>query len=80
MLALTVFNKWCFDVLYPTHRTVLMFYPLIAMVLVGFVNAVITKHKIKAIISYSVGVCYYHSFFNECKFHKTFDYWQQDRY
>lgn len=77
MLALTVFNKWFLDVLYPTHRTVLMFYPLIAMILLGFVNAVITKHKIKAVISYSVGVCFIIHFLMNVSLHYCFDYWQQ---
>ena len=77
MLLLTVFNKWFLGVLYPTHRTVLMFYPLIAMVLVGFVNAVITKHKMKAIISYSVGVCFTIHFLMNVSLHYCFDYWQQ---
>ena len=77
MLALTVFNKWFLDVLYPTHRTVLMFYPLIAMVLIGFVNFVITKQNIKAIISYSIGACFAVHFFMNVSLHYFFDYWQQ---
>jgi hypothetical protein len=77
MLLLTVFNKWFLDVLYPTHRTILMFYPLIAMVLVGFINAVVTKQKIKAIVAYTItGLLTLH-FLTTISLHKTFDYWQQ---
>lgn len=39
MFALVIFNKWVFNVLYPTDRTALMFYPLMAFVLLGFMQA-----------------------------------------
>jgi len=45
IFSLMVFNKWCFGVLYPTYRTCLMFYPLIAAVLVGFVSSIKTIKK-----------------------------------
>lgn len=77
MLGLTVFNKWCLGVLYPTHRTALMFYPLIAMVLVGFVNAVLTKQKIKAVISYLIALCLAIHFMMNVSLNYCFDYWQQ---
>ncbi len=77
MLVLMVFNKLCLGVLYPTHRTVLMFYPLIAMVFVGFINAVITKQNIKAIISYSIGTCFTIHFLMNVSLRYCFDYWQQ---
>ncbi len=77
MLALTVFNKWCFDVLYPTYRTAFMFYPLIAMVLAGFIYTVSIKQKIKAIAVYTIsGVLTFH-FIMTISLHKSFDYWQQ---
>ena len=44
MLGLTVFNKWCFGVLYPTDRTALLFYPLIALVIVEFARTTLNKH------------------------------------
>lgn len=77
MLGLTVFNKWCFDVLYPTYRTAFMFYPLIAMVLVGFMNAVLTKPKLKAITTYSISALLVIHFLTTISLHKSFDYWQQ---
>lgn len=77
MLALTVFNKWCLGVLYPTHRTVFMFYPLIAMVLVGFVNAVLIKQKIKIVVAYTISALFFIHFLMNISLHKSFDYWQQ---
>lgn len=77
MLGLTVFNKWCFDVLYPTYRTTFMFYPIIAMVLVGFMNAVLTKPKLKAIVTYAVSALLAIHFLTTISLHKSFDYWQQ---
>jgi hypothetical protein len=38
MFLLTVFNKWIFNILYPTERTALMFYPLFALILSGFMK------------------------------------------
>lgn len=77
MFVLTVFNKWCFDVLYPTYRTAFMFYPLIAMVLVGFVNVIFTKPKVKAFISYAISLLLAIHFIMNLSLHKSFDYWQQ---
>lgn len=77
MLGLTIFNKWCFDVLYPTYRTTFMFYPVIAMVLVGFMNTVLTKPKLKAIVTYSISTLLAIHFFTTISLHKSFDYWQQ---
>lgn len=77
MLALTVFNKWCFGVLYPTYRTAFMFYPIIAMVLVGFVNAILTKQKVKTIVTYSISALVFFHFLTAISLHKSFDYWQQ---
>ncbi|MBA4241470.1 MAG: hypothetical protein C0448_12145 [Sphingobacteriaceae bacterium] len=77
MLSLTIFNRWCFDVLYPTYRTAFMFYPVIAMVLVGFMNAVLTKPKLKAIVTYAVSALLAIHFLTTISLHKSFDYWQQ---
>lgn len=77
MLSLTIFNKWCFDVLYPTYRTTFMFYPLIAMVLVGFMNAVLTKQKVKSIVTYTISALLTVHFFTTISLYKSFDYWQQ---
>lgn len=77
MLSLTIFNKWCLGVLYPTYRTAFMFYPLIAMVLVGFMNAVLTKQKVKAIVTYTISALLTVHFLTTISLHKSFDYWQQ---
>jgi hypothetical protein len=77
MIILTVFNKWFLEVLYPTHRTVLMFYPIIAMVIVGFFSTLLVTQKIKTIVAYTMsGILGLHFFMN-ISLHKTFDYWQQ---
>ena len=78
MFALTIFNKWCFDVLYPTYRTCLMLYPLIALVLVGFVSSIVTQKKIKAITLYAMSAIIALHFITTINFSKTFDYYQQE--
>ncbi len=50
MLGLTVLNKWCFGVLYPTDRTALMFYPLIAVVIVEFTRSALSKSTFTNVI------------------------------
>lgn len=47
MLFLVVFNNWVFHVLYPTERTALMFYPLIVIVIVLFLNYISIKTLFK---------------------------------
>ena len=54
MFFLTVFNRWCFDVLYPTERTALMFYPLSIIVVVQFFNRVLMKSLLKKILVYII--------------------------
>jgi hypothetical protein len=78
MFALMVINKWCFDVLYPTYRTCLMHYPLIALVLVGFVSSIVTTKKIKAVILYVFSAIIAIHFITTINFSKTFDYYQQE--
>lgn len=77
MIAFCVFNKWFFGVLYPTYRTALMFYPLIALVLVGFVNSLLPKQKMKAIVLYSLSIVIALHFIMCMSLRKSFDYWQQ---
>lgn len=77
MLVLLVFNKWCFGVLYPNYRTTLMFYPLIALIIVGFVSSVITKSKIKTVIVYTLSFMLLCNFVMSISLTKTFDYNQQ---
>lgn len=78
MFALCVFNRWTFDVLYPTYRTALMFYPLITLVLVGFVNSIFTKEKIKRLLLFPLSTLILVHFLMNMSLHKSFDYWQQD--
>jgi hypothetical protein len=78
MFALMILNKWCFDVLYPTYRTCLMLYPLIALVLVGFVNSIVTKKMIKPIVLYTFSVLIAIHFITTINFSKTYDYYQQE--
>jgi hypothetical protein len=56
MLFLAVFNKWSFNVLYPTERTALMYYPLMCIVVVQFFNSVQIKSIFKKIIVYAISV------------------------
>lgn len=77
MLVLVVINKWCFGVLYPNYRTTLMFYPLIALIIVGFVSSVIMKSKIKTVIIYIYSFMLTGNFVMSISLTKTFDYSQQ---
>lgn len=77
MIGTTVFNRWCFGVLYPTYRTTLMFYPLVTLISVGFVSTVITAKKIKAVIPYIVSLPICIHFITTLNLHTTFDYYQQ---
>jgi hypothetical protein len=56
MLLLTVFNKWCFHVLYPIERTGLMFYPLMSIVVVQFFDSIQLKIIFKKLILYFISV------------------------
>ncbi|MES2761217.1 MAG: hypothetical protein V4677_03380 [Bacteroidota bacterium] len=78
MLGLCVFNKWCFDVLYPTYRTTLMFYPLIALVIVGFFSTIITYKKTKAALFYGISISLFAHFVTTINTGRTFDYYQQE--
>lgn len=77
MLILTLVTKFFFGVLYPTYRTALMFYPLIAQVLVGFSNALLTKQKIRALVLYPLSIVIAVHFIMNMSLRKSFDYWQQ---
>lgn len=56
MLLLTIINKWCFHVLYPTDRTALMFYPLFALVIVGLIQNLSINNLFKKAGLYVVSV------------------------
>ena len=78
MFMLMVINKWFFDVLYPTYRTCLMLYPLMALVLVGFVSSIKLKGKIKPIALYFFTFTVAFHFITTINVSKTFDYYQQE--
>ncbi|MBC7695396.1 MAG: hypothetical protein H7141_08135 [Burkholderiales bacterium] len=50
MFLFCLINKWCFNVLYPNERTTLMFYPLMAIVLVGLLHHVFNYFILKKIM------------------------------
>jgi hypothetical protein len=52
MFLFCVINKWCFGVLYPNDRATLMFYPLMAIVLVGLLHHIFTYFVFERIITY----------------------------
>jgi hypothetical protein len=77
MLVLLVFNKWCFGILYPTYRTALLFYPLISLIVIGFMSSIIRYKKIKTLILYMFSFILAGNFIMSCSFTKTFDYSEQ---
>ncbi len=77
MLVLTLFTKLCFGVLYPTYRTALMFYPLIALVLVGFFNSILTNLKVRQLLLLPISALIAFHFLMNMSLTKSFDYWQQ---
>lgn len=56
MLFLVVFNNWVFHVLYPTERTALMFYPLMIVTIVLFLNYISMKAMLKKGILYLISL------------------------
>ena len=56
MLFLVAFNHWMFHVLYPTERTALMFYPLMVVVGILFLNYFSIKSIFKKIIFYFLSI------------------------
>lgn len=77
IMVLLFINKWSFDVLYPTYRTTLLFYPLIALVIIGFISSIITKKKIKAILLYACSALFFIHFITTINLNRSFDYSQQ---
>lgn len=56
MLFLVVFNHWVFHVLYPTERTALMFYPLMVVTIVLFLNYISIKATLKKGMLYLISL------------------------
>ena len=77
MLSLTVINKLAFNVLYPTYRTTLMFYPLMAIISISFIETLSVRSILKQSILYSMsGLCIINFIFS-INFKSTFDYYEQ---
>lgn len=74
MLGLTVFNKCCFNVLYPTDRTALMFYPFIAIVLIEFIRYTSRRYSFLNILSILSGAVLFINFLVSINFKKGIDH------
>jgi hypothetical protein len=74
MLALTVFNKWCFGTLYPTDRTALLFYPLIAIVIVEFVKCFLSRYSVVNIFMILLGLALFINFLFTINLKKGMDH------
>ncbi len=77
IIILLVFNKWCLGVLYPTFRTALLFYPLIALITIGFLSSVFSNSKIKNGLIYVCSALLFLNFTLSFSLNKTFDYNEQ---
>lgn len=56
VLLFMVINNWCFHVLYPVERISLFFYPLMIVVLIGFVSCIYKTSSIKKCVMYVVSL------------------------
>ncbi len=74
MLFLVVFNHWCFHVLYPTERTALLFYPLMIIVLVYFINHVSIGKVFKQTIMMFCSSLLIFNFFKTAKLVSGYDH------
>lgn len=74
MLFLVVFNYWCFHVLYPTERTALLFYPLMIIVVVQFINHIPISKVLKKTILLLCGSLLFINFFKTAKLVGGYDH------
>jgi hypothetical protein len=77
ILFLLIFNKLLLGILYPTYRTALFFYPLIALVVIGFANFLISKSKIGVYVLYIFSIIIVINFMMSISLSKIFDYSEQ---
>lgn len=77
MIGLLLINKHFFHVLYPTYRTTLMFFPLIAVILTYFFNEVLKQIILKKVLLYGSGLLFLVNFIVSCNLYSTFDYPEQ---
>lgn len=77
MLAFTIINKLAFNVLYPIHRTTLMFYPLYAIILVSYLASLPFEKTILKLVSGLVSGMFLVNFFYHLNLKETVDYYKQ---
>jgi hypothetical protein len=77
MLLLLLVNKYFFHVLYPTYRTTLMFFPLMAIILTCFFNEILKSLLLKKIVLLSLSALFLVNFTLSLNLYSTFDYPEQ---
>jgi hypothetical protein len=77
MILLLLVNKHFFNVLYPTYRTTLMFFPLMAIMLTCFFSEVLKSLLLKKIILFSFSALFAANFVLSLNLYSTFDYPEQ---
>ncbi len=77
MLLLLLINKQFFNVLYPTYRTTLMFFPLMAIILSCFFNEIVKHITLKKIVLYGLSLLIIVNFAMSLNLRSTFDYPEQ---
>ncbi len=77
MMLLMLVNKYFFNVLYPTYRTTLMFFPLIAVILTCFLDKILSSMLIKRIVLFSLSALFISNFLLSLNLYSTFDYPEQ---
>ena len=77
IVGLLVFNKISFQTLYPTYRTTLFLYPLISLVLIGFLSFITLKVKWKSMVCYVFSGLLFVNFIFSMSYTKLFDYSEQ---
>lgn len=77
MIGLLIINKYFFGVLYPTYRTTLMFFPLVAIILSCFFNEALKQVMLKKIVLYGLSLLFLINFVFSVNLSSTFDYPEQ---
>lgn len=77
MYVLCIINRNVFKVLYPVDRTTLMFFPLMALVVVYFIQELMKLSKFVSITLVLVIVMMFVNFILSLNFETTYDYQQQ---
>lgn len=77
MLFFTIINKLLFNVLFPIHRTTLMFYPLYAIVIVNFLTTISFEKVVIKFIAFIIVGLLTLNFFKHLNLKETTDYYKQ---